>query len=144
MGGDLPAAPPMGARELFPTIAGKNQVAQLLAAVPGLTRKRERTVGTNGGTPRRRGRCPFFTEKEEAAMFDALALWAAQGLMLTSETLRSLPGAFIEDMGPARYETAQGYFWRGATTGRQWFELFLGRHPELRSDRPAPLEAALA
>jgi len=42
------------ARELFPTLAGKNQVAQLLAAVSGLTCKSARTVVTNGGTPRRR------------------------------------------------------------------------------------------
>jgi len=33
------------ARELLPALAGKNQVAQLLAAVPGLTRKSARTDG---------------------------------------------------------------------------------------------------
>jgi len=82
--------------------------------------------------------------EEEAVMVDTLALWAEQGLMLTSDTLRLLLGAYIKDMGPARYETAQGYLGPGATPSRRWFELFLGRHPELRPVRPAPLEAARA
>lgn len=136
------ADPVVRACELFSTLSGKNLVSQLMSRVAGLSRRSARTIVINGGTLRTRGRPPFFTAEEEDAIVDAMGVWAAQGLLLTADTLRLLLKDYIKGMDAARVEQAKSYFGPDASPGRRWFDLFVRRHPTLKPVKPSSLEAS--
>ena len=68
------------ARELFPASAGKNQVPQLLAAVPGLTRKSART--NEGG-------CVVVRAQSAARHCGLHQAWSATGLTCRAVQIQS-------------------------------------------------------
>ncbi|KAK1862166.1 hypothetical protein I4F81_004741 [Pyropia yezoensis] len=62
-----------------------------------------------------------------------MGVWAAQGLLLTADTLRLLLKDYITGMDAARIEKAKSYFGPDASPGRRWFDLFANGRTHMRA-----------
>lgn len=120
---------------------GLASVAKLMAAT-GASRSNVRTWLRSPEAPVKLGRPSFFSAEEEEVIAMYMAAWTKGGDVLTCELAGTLLRQYIVDVG--RVEEADRMFGPDGIPGRSFFDLFLGRHPELRRVRPTAIESVRA
>jgi len=120
---------------------GTDSVVKLMSAT-GASRSNVRTWVRHGGAVAKLGRPTFFSPEEEDIIATYMVSWTKGGDLLTCDLASVLLRQYIADVG--RVEEADRMFGDGGWPGRTFFNLFMGRHPQLHRVRPVALEGVRA
>jgi len=120
---------------------GTDSVAKFMTAI-GASCSNVRTWHRIRSAPIKLGRPTFFSSEEEDVLAMYMAAWTKGGDLSTCELPAVLLRQYITDM--ERKEDAERRFGVCGFPGRSYFDLFLGRHPQLRRVRPMGIESTRA
>ena len=120
---------------------GTDSVVRLMSAT-GASRSNVRTWVRHGGAVAKLGRPTFFSPEEEDIIATYMVSWTKGGDLLTCDLASVLLRQYIADVG--RVEEADRMFGDGGWPSRTFFNLFVGRHPQLHRVRPVALEGVRA